>query len=172
MDESLGEHIALGLQRFLPLLASILMLLVAHMPVGIALPGNIKIVVSIACVYFWLLYRPDLFNLWSACLLGLFEDAMSAAPLGTGLFSMLLCFVLVTNLARFFTAKPLVIIWYGFGALAFVVLFAKWLLVSIYYGQFLPLPSLVFSLLMTVAAYPILSLANTFIKNTFIRDEA
>ncbi|MDR1025977.1 MAG: rod shape-determining protein MreD [Lactobacillus sp.] len=172
MNESLSEHISLSFQRALPLLTSILLLLISYMPMNVFFLGNLKIAVSIACVYFWLLHRSDLFNLFSVCFLGFFEDILSAAPFGSNMVTLLLCYVLITNLAKFFNAKPFVVIWYGFGALMFVAAFSRWLLVSIYYGQFLPLPSLIFSVLITVAVYPLLSMLNAFIQGAFIQEDA
>jgi len=171
MNESLGEQLSIGFQRSLPLLVSVLLLLISYIPMDIFFLGNVKIVVSYMCVYFWLMHRPDLFNLMSVCILALVEDVLSAAPFGASLFSMLLAYVIVTNLAKYFNAKPFIVIWYGFGALAFVVFFAKWFIISIYYGQFLPAQNLIFSYLFTVACYPILSMFNVFIQANFIRDD-
>lgn len=171
MNETFGEHMALSFQRLLPLLVSILLVLLPFIPINVLFFENIKPAISLICIYFWLLHRPDLFNIVSVAILALFEDVLSAAPFGSNLFSLLLAYVIVTNLAKYFNAKPFVVIWYGFGALAFVVLFAKWFVVSIYYGQFLPLQNLVFCYLLTVAVYPIFSIFNVFIQNTFIKDD-
>ena len=171
MNESFGENLALGIQRTLPLWVSVLLLLISYIPMDFLFLGNIKPAVSIACVYFWVMHRPDLFNLASVTILGLVEGVLSSAPFGSNLFALLLAYVLITNLSKYFNAKPFVVIWYGFGALAFVVFFAKWFVISVYYGQFLPVQNLFFSYLFTVASYPILSLFNVFIQNAFIKEE-
>jgi len=171
MNESVSEHIALSFQRALPLLVSVLLLLISYIPINFLLLENVKIVVSIICVYFWLMHRPDLFNLMSVSLLAIVGDILSTAPFGSNLFSLLFAYVIITNLAKYFNAKPFIVIWYGFAALAFVVFFAKWFLISIYYGQFLPVQNLVFSYLFTVACYPIFSMFNVFIQANFIRDD-
>ena len=154
------------------MLSSLLFLLISYMPMNFLVVGaNVKLMVGYICVYFWLLHRSDIFSLGSICILGLFEDVLSSAPFGSNLFALLLLYVLVHNLSSFFNAKPFIFIWYGFAVLVFVVLFAKWLLVSIYYSQFLPIISLLFSYMFTVAFYPLFSLANTFIQNAFIGDD-
>lgn len=123
------------------------------------------------CTYFWLLHRPDVFNLLSVYLLGLTEDVISSAPFGSNIFALLVLYVLVTNLSRFFNAKPFVIIWYGFALLSLVTFLSRWLLVSVYYSHFLPLATVMFSYLVTAAAYPILSLINVFVQNRLMTDE-
>ena len=61
--------------------------------------------------------------------------------------------------------------WAGFIPAAFISMFAKWFVLSVYYSQFLPLGMLMFSLLITVASYPIVSLVNVFVQNKFMTDE-
>ena len=107
----------------------------------------------------------------SVYLLGMIEDIISAVPMGTNIFTLLVMYILLNNLGRFFYGKPFVITWYGFAALSFVSFFSKWLMVSIYYGQFLPGPAAFFSFLVTIAAYPVLSLMNAFVQSYLVQDE-
>ena len=172
MEENLQEEISVVFRRLLPLLSSLLFLLISYMPMNYLVVGaNVKLMVGFICVYFWLLHRPDLFSLGSICVLGLFEDVLSSAPFGSNLFALLMLYVLVHNLSTFFNAKPFIFIWYGFAMLVFAVLFAKWLLISIYYSQFLPIMPILFSYLFTVAFYPLFSLINAFVQNAFIGDD-
>ena len=83
----------------------------------------------------------------------------------------MLLFFPVCKLSRFFNAKPFVIIWYGFALLSLVTFLSRWLLVSVYYSHFLPLAMVMFSYLVTAAAYPILSLINVFVQNRLMTDE-
>ena len=52
-----------------------------------------------------------------------------------------------------------------------VAMLGRWLVVSIYYSQFLPLLMMLFSYMVTIAAYPLLSLLLAFIQNHMIQDE-
>ena len=99
------------------------------------------------------------------------EDVISSAPVGSNIFALLVMYLLVTNLSRFFNAKPFVIIWYGFVLFSLVTFLSKWLLVSVYYSHFLPLAAVMFSYLMTAAVYPILSVINVFVQNRLMTDE-
>ena len=171
MNDELSANLTMYFQRLLPLLFSLLLLFVSYIPLDLPISNSIRPSVGMVCVYFWLLYRPDVFNLLSVYLLGMAEDIISSAPFGSNIFALLVMYVLVTNLYRFFNAKPFVIIWYGFALLSFVTFLSRWLLVSVYYSNFLPLVTVMFSYLVTVAAYPLLSLINVFVQNRLMTDE-
>ena len=114
MNEEWRENLASYFQRMLPLLCSLLMLFFSYVPLDLPISNHVRPSVGMICAYFWLLHRPDVFNLFSVYVLGLVEDVISSAPVGSNIFAMLVMYLLVTNLSRFFNAKPFVIIWYGF----------------------------------------------------------
>jgi len=141
-----------------------------YMPLGFFSLNGIRPVLALGCVYFWLQHRPDVFNLWSVFAVGLIDDILSSSPLGVNIFEMLMMYVLVNATTKFFNAKPFVVLWYGFVLLSFVVILTKWLLVSVYYSQFLPLSMLFFSYVITIATYPLLSLILAFVQNKLMKD--
>ena len=171
MSEDLDENITSLFQRLLPFMSSVLLLLMSYIPLDFSVFNNIRPSIGLICVYFWMLHRPDLFNLWSVYFLGVIDDIISSAPFGSNIFAMLLLYVLITNTSRFFNAKPFVVTWYGFAVLSLVAMLGRWLVVSIYYSQFLPLLMMLFSYMVTIAAYPLLSLLLAFIQNHMIQDE-
>ena len=87
------------------------------------------------------------------------------------MFAYLLMYVLVYNTQKFFYAKPFIVVWYGFMALSLAAIMVKWLVVSIFYSQFLPLSMVVFSFLISAALYPLLSVVLAFVQNRFIQDD-
>lgn len=171
MSEEFEENIASLFQKILPLLSSLILLFISYVPLEFSLFNNIRPVVGMICVYYWMLHRPDLFNLWSVYTLGLVDDVISSSPFGSNIFALLLLYILINNTSKFFNAKPFVVTWYGFCLLSFVTLMARWLLVSVYYSQFLPLSMMLFAYLVTIAAYPLISLILAFIQNNLIQDE-
>ena len=56
-------------------------------------------------------------------------------------------------------------------ALLPMAMLSGWLLTSIYYADFLPLKSLVFSYLISVALYPIFGGINAVIVNSCLQDD-
>ena len=111
-----------------------------------------------------MVYRQDLFGLMSVFVLGFINDIISTAPFGTNLFEALLLYVLINNFYKFVNGKSFFVVWCGFAVLSLAVMLAKWLLISVYYAQFLPLQVLLFSFFITVAFYPLVSLVNSFVS--------
>lgn len=171
MRNEMYENMGVYFQRMLPLITSILLLLISYIPLNFSISNNMRPAMGIICVYFWMIHRPDLFNLVSVYILGLFDDIISSVPMGSNILALLVLYLLVNNLQHFFNGKPFIITWYGFATLSLATFCVKWLVVSIYYGQFLPLSILFFTYLVTIAFYPFISLINAFVQNTLIRDE-
>lgn len=171
IDKDLDSNITSYFQKILPLASSILLLLISYIPLDFSIFNNIRPAVVLVCVYFWMLHRPDLFNLFSVFLLGMTDDIISSAPMGSSIFEVLVMYLLINNLQRFFNGKPFAITWYGFAILSLLTMLSRWLVVSVYYSQFLPLSILMFSYLVTVAAYPVISLLFAFVQNTLIYDD-
>lgn len=170
MSNDLDENISSTFQHILPFVVSVFLLSIFYMPLGTFSLNGIRPMVAIACVYFWLQHRPDIFNLWSVFCIGLIDNTLSTCPLGANIFEMLLMYLLVNLTSRFFNAKPFIVLWYGFMLLSLTVLLAKWLLLSVYYSKFLPLSILFFGYLITIAIYPLLSLLLAFTQNKFMKD--
>ena len=171
MSDELSENIMTYLQRLLPLLLSLLLLFLSYVPMDFLLFNNIRPAVTLVCAYFWMIHRPDIFNLLSVYFLGLVDDIISNVPFGTNIFTLLVLYLLISNLSRFLSGKPFIITWYGFAIISLVVFFTKWLILSIYYAQFLPFSIVSFSFMFTVAAYPFISLILAFVQNSLIADE-
>lgn len=171
MSEDIDENITTLFQRILPLATSVLLLMISYIPLDFSLFNNIRPAIGIICVYFWIIHRPDLFNLWSVYFLGLLDDIISASPFGSNILALLVLYVLINNSSRFINAKPFIVTWYWFALLSLVTMLARWLVVSVYYSQFLPLTILSFSYLVTAAAYPLVSLLLAYIQNRWIQDE-
>lgn len=171
MAKELDENITSVFQRLLPFAVSALLLLFSYVPFDFMFLNSIRPAMGMICVYFWLQHRPDLFNLGSVFFLGVLDDVVTSSPLGSNIFELLLMYVLVNNTSRFLNAKPFVVLWYGFALLALVTMLSRWLIVSVYYSQFLPLSMLAFSYMATIAVYPLISLLLAFVQNNFIQDD-
>lgn len=171
MSENFDENVASLFQKFLPLVTSLMVMLLSFTPVNLTLFSNIRPDLGLLCIYFWMLHRPDLFGVGSVVVMGGVYAFISSALPGASLFAYLLMYVLVYNTQKFFYAKPFIVVWYGFMALSLAAIMVKWLVVSIFYSQFLPLSMVVFSFLISAALYPLLSVVLAFVQNRFIQDD-
>lgn len=171
MAKEIEENITSVFQRLLPFLVSTILLLFSYIPLDFMFLNSIRPAMGLICVYFWLQHRPDLFNLGCVFFLGVVDDMVTSSPLGSNIFELLLMYVLVNNTSRFLNAKPFIVLWYGFALLTLVTMLGRWLVVSVYYSQFLPLSMLFFSYMVTIAVYPLISLLLAFVQNSFIQDD-
>ena len=171
MSDNFDEKVITHFQRLLPLVTSIVFLLLAYVPVNFGFFYNVRPDFGLMCIYFWMLHRPDLFGVGSVVVMGGVYAFISSALPGASLFAYLLMYVLVYNTQKFFYAKPFIVVWYGFMALSLAAIMVKWLVVSIFYSQFLPLSMVVFSFLISAALYPLLSVVLAFVQNRFIQDD-
>ena len=171
MREDENESITGFFQKLIPLASSLLLLFISYLPFNLPLLNNIRPAVGMVCVYFWMLHRPDIFNLFSVYFLGMVDDIISNVPFGSNIFTLLVLYLLLSNLLRFISGKPFIVAWYGFILLSLAAFFCKWFVLSVYYSQFLPFSTVCFSYLVTIAFYPLLSLILAYIQNSFMADE-
>ncbi|MBR1604886.1 MAG: rod shape-determining protein MreD [Alphaproteobacteria bacterium] len=171
MREDLKEAINLSIQKILPFLLSLLFIFCTYIPSGVSVSHVIRPDVGMICVFYWVLHRPDLFNLFTVFFLGFVSDILSSAPLGSDIIAYLTIYLVITNLSSFFVNKSFQAFWYGFGFVLVLVEFLKWLIVSIFYTEFLPLERLLFTILFTIAWYPVVSFFNDAARKYLMNDE-
>jgi rod shape-determining protein MreD len=132
-------------------------------------PWGITPFSTLCVVYFWSLYRPDLFGAAAAFATGIVYDALAGLPLGLTALILLLVRQLVVVQQRFFLARSFPVVWCCFLLLAPAVEIARWLLVSLWWGRLFALAPVLLSLLLTIALYPLASLLLTRIHNAIPR---
>ncbi len=98
-------------------------------------PAGLTSFATLCVVYFWSLYRPDLFPASAAFVAGLVYDALAGLPLGLTSLVLLLVRNLMVTQQRFFLARSFPVIWFCFLLLAPAVELARWLLSSLWWGH-------------------------------------
>ncbi len=171
MKELWNDNIKIHLQHLMPVISSIIFILIFFIPAYPFVAHNIRPAVSLICIYFWLINRPDIFGITYAFIIALVEDLVSTSPTGADLFGVLVLYVITTSIYKFVSNKPFNIIWYGFILASAITLLAKWLIVSLYYSQFVPVSNIIFTFFSTIAFYPIFSIINAYIHVYFMQEE-
>lgn len=156
--------------KLLPILSTLLLLLFSYTPFSFVFSNSIKPLLALICVFFWLTHRPDIFNIISVLIVALVSDVISSAPFGSNILMFWVLYALTNKFQKFFYAKPFVIYWYGFMAFSLAAILTKWFVLSIYYGQFLPLVPTFFMYLTTIVFYPFISILNAVIQG-YVRFE-
>lgn len=171
MNELWNENLKLHLKQFVPLISICVFIIIFNIPLYPFVSYSIRPYVGIICTYFWLTHRSYSFGVFSVYLIGFLEDIISSTPFGLNIFTMLLLYVFTQIVYKFIFNKPFIIIWYGFCITLALTLLCKWLLLSFYYRDFLPISTLLFSFLTSICFYPIFSIINIYIHQQLIEDE-
>ncbi len=151
-----------------PLIITVALLLSSYIPSSIIIPQNIRPLLALASTFFWLTHRPDLFGLLAVSIISIIADTITSSPFGSNLLMFFALYTLVNRFEKFFYNKTFLTYWYGFILISFAAIFLKWLILSIYYAQMLPLTPVFFTYLTTIFTYPLVSIFNAIIQ-TYMR---
>lgn len=171
MEDSLTEILESNIKKFLPFLWSVVLLLIAYVPIHLPLSQYLRPDVGMICVYFWALYRQDLFGAVSAFILGFVADSLSAVPIGVNCFSFMFVFTLASTFGSYVNSKPFALSWGGFAVISLLAFIIKWLLCSVFYSKFLALGGVFIAYLASVLLYPLIARLNMYIQNRFLANE-
>jgi rod shape-determining protein MreD len=124
---------------------------------------------TLCVVYFWSLYRPDLFGASAAFATGIVYDALSGLPLGLSALVLILMRQLVVVQRRFFVGQSFLVVLSCFLLLAPAVEIARWLVACAWWGRLFPIQPIALSLVLTTALYPLASLLLTRVDSRIPR---
>jgi rod shape-determining protein MreD len=159
------HRLELRLRHLVPLATAVLAVMIDVLP----LPGpgieGLSLFSTLGVVYFWSLYRPDLFTPGAAFLVGLLHDALTGLPPGATSLVLLLVSGLIVAQQRFFLPRPFPVIWACFMLLAPVAIVLRWAIVSLWWTHAFALPPVLVELSLTVVAYPVISLLLSHVHN-------
>lgn len=171
MREELKENIKVSLQRLVPFIVSLIFILFNHIPSNLGYPNIIRPDIGCICVFYWVLYRPDLFNLFTVFVLGFIGNLVSTIPVGLEIISFLTIYLIVSNKFSIFNNKPFNVVWFGFSVILLFVELLKWFTLSVYHAEFISFGNLFFTILFTIACYPVVSLINESVREYLMNDE-
>lgn len=168
---TLGQRVVLFLRRQVPVGLAVVLLVIGQVPTRV--PGLVEVapMLGLICVYYWAIYRPDLFGAASAFALGLLDDMLSGAPLGSGALAMVLAHGVISRQRNLFHAKPFAVTWPVFAVVAAGAYLVRWLGAGLVRGAVLPVEPVVVGWLLTVAAYPLLGWLLARLNGTVVKDE-
>jgi rod shape-determining protein MreD len=127
-------------RRLLPGLSTLLLGIIAALPVGIPQWGALAPPLMLIGVFYWSLVRPDLMPPSAAFALGLFGDLLTGAPLGSGALVMVLTQWTMRSQQRFLVNRPFLLLWASFFPVAAAATAIDWIVYAIL--TFHPLPIL------------------------------
>ncbi|MCP4395215.1 MAG: rod shape-determining protein MreD [Alphaproteobacteria bacterium] len=152
-EYTLKENVVKSVQKKIPILVSFIFVIISVIPSRIDGFDEIKPVLSIITVFFWTIYRPDIFGIFSAFLVGLFEDVIGAGSLGINALVFMVMHQIIDSRRRFFIGSSFPVLWSKFAAVTAVAFVMKYILFAATTGMLAPMPMFIFSYITTGACY-------------------
>lgn len=143
----------------LPLATTVLAAIIAILPLRV--PGYAALTPAFAlmAVYHWTIYRPDLLPPIGLFAVGLAQDLLAGAPVGVNALVLLLARAAVLRQRRYFINRNFAFVWSGFTLLAITAMLGAWALHCVMQLNLFGLRTTVFRTVLTVAVFPLASLA-------------
>jgi rod shape-determining protein MreD len=128
--------------------------MIGVVPTDIPYLGLVAPALPLTAIFYWVVHRPDLMPRLLVFLVGLFEDVLTAAPIGLHALLFLLLHAGVLAERRFLLGKPFPVVWLGFAAAMLAISAAEWLLVSLYLLWPAAVGALLVHALLTISLFP------------------
>ena len=119
-------------RKLLPSLTALLLGLLVVVPIGIPDWGRLAPPLMLVAVYYWSLSRPGLMPPSAAFVLGLFQDLLTGAPLGSGALILVLVQWILRSQQRFLANRPFLLLWAGFAPVVFGAAILEWLVYAMF----------------------------------------
>lgn len=107
-------------------------------------------------VFYWTLHRPDLMPPSAAFVVGLFQDILSGAPIGTGAAVLVVLHATVHSQRTFFHGKSFAVLWLGFAVAAIAAAALSWLIMSAMSLTLVDGSSVMLQAVTTIGCFPLL----------------
>ena len=144
-------------RNLFPLGLALAALLLGATPLYLPGYGMVAPNLALMVVFYWAIYRPDLFPAAVAFAIGLVQDALMGTPMGLNALVLLAVHGVVTTQRRFFQGKAFAVIWWAFGFVSLGAGFLGWLVMVAFSAALIdPLPG-IFAVLLTIALYPLMT---------------
>lgn len=150
-------HLNLWLRQTVPFVVVGFAILVDLAPRPALGGGGLGPFLTLAVVYFWCVYRPDLMTYGAVFAIGLAHDLLSGLPLGCTSLALVLGRGVLVARQRFFHAKSFGVMWALFALLAPAVELVRWAVGAFATSSLVDPTPLVFQVALTVALYPAVS---------------
>ncbi len=155
---ALWTRLDLWARRLMP--AGLCLILVLLTAVPFPVPGYAAVVpmLAMAAVFFWAIHYPSVMPPPAVFGIGLVQDVLTGALIGTGAVVLLLVYGATVTQRLVFRNKSFLVIWWCFMIVALGAAALNWALASAFNGTFLPFGAAMFQALVTFCVYPLLTL--------------
>jgi rod shape-determining protein MreD len=169
--QSLARHLDMTARRGFPASTTALLLLVSAAPLGVPGQAELQASVSLACVFFWSLFRPASMPPAVVFGIGLLTDLLGYAPPGVGVLTLLVVHGLALRWRRSLVRQSFVIVWLTFICVAAGAAALEWALTSLLTFRLLPAGPGLFQTTVGAGLYPALATLLTRAHQTLAEPE-
>jgi rod shape-determining protein MreD len=148
-----------GIARMVPIATTLLAALIAILPVPVPGYAALTPAFTLMAVYHWTIYRPDLLPPIGVFGVGLAQDLIGGTPVGAGALVLMLSRAAVLRARRYFINRTFPFVWTGFTLLGAAAMLTLWALNCLIQLTFFDLRSTMFRTVLTIAIFPVASLA-------------
>jgi len=143
-------------RRLVPFALSVALLLLAIAPM--TSPGFMRTgpMITLLCVYYWAVHRPDTMGYVEGFVLGLLEDVLMNTPLGVSSLLLMVTQLVVLTQYRFFVGKPFLVTWWALALVTLAAILVKTLAIALLSGTVVAPGPLLVSYGLTLMLYPVL----------------
>jgi len=138
----------------LPLLTVIASVVLTVLPVGVPSLTVVMPVFTLMTIYYWTLARPELMIAPFIFAVGLFQDALSGAPMGLWAVVFLCGHYFVISQHRILAGQTFGMTWFGFSVLTLMACAMAWVIVCIFYLRLVPVGPSAVQAFLTIVLYP------------------
>ena len=140
-----------------PFVMSVILVLLSALPVYVPGYGQIAVDVGLVTVFYWAIYRPDLFPAVAAFTLGLWQDILVGSPIGLHALTLLLANWAIVSQRTFFQGKAFGVIWWSFSLVAFIAAVLSWTVVCALNMTLISPVAVLFQTVLTIGAFPFMA---------------
>ena len=153
----MGRRLDIAARTSFPACITILLMLLTQAPLGLPEQAASLPAVTLGCVWFWSVFRPNAMPPPIVFLMGLLMDLLGYLPLGVGAFTLLVVHGVAMAMRRSLSRRGFVWIWIVFAGVAAAASLAIWVMVMLMTFRLRsPYPA-IFIAILSVAIFPILA---------------
>jgi rod shape-determining protein MreD len=152
-----GRMLDVAARHAFPAASTVALMLLAETPLGFANQATLLPAITLACVYFWSLFRPAAMPPPVVFLIGLLLDLLGYLPLGVGGLTLLIAHGLVVRWRQVLMRQSFLAVWLVFGGFSAGAAVLSWALTTLLSFRMLSLGPALFQTVLTVALYPALA---------------
>lgn len=144
-------------RQLAPFFISVVLVMLSALPVYLPGYGQVAVDVGLMTVFYWAIYRPDLFPAIAAFVLGLWEDILVGSPIGLHALILLLANWAIISQRTFFQGKSFGVIWWCFSMVAMASALASWVIVCALNTTLMSPVPVLFQSVLTIGVFPFMA---------------